>query len=142
MDASESSKRFGPQGQPHDYDTPHTLTAGKKSYILLNLSLRKIWSIDNRFYLKITSHPNNLQTRTASWYQMWEAAILLNAMCIRHGKKGTFKVHSDGAPNVDILESELLLRMNPNIDMDFSWLEVEMGALQASNNLTLPFTTE
>ena len=73
---------------------------------------------------------------------MWEAAILLNAMCIRHGKKGTFKVHSDGAPNVDILESELLLIMNPNIDMDFSWLEVEMGDLQASNNLTLQLTTE
>ena len=63
-------------------------------------------------------------------------------MCIRHGKKGTFKVHSDGASNVDILESELLLIKNSNIDMDFSWLEVEMGDLQASNNLTLPLTTE
>ena len=36
MDASASLKRFGPQGQPHDYVTPHTLTAGKKSYSLLS----------------------------------------------------------------------------------------------------------
>lgn len=41
-----------------------------------------------------------------------------------------------------VVESELLLIINSNIDMDFSWLAVEMGDLQASNNLTLPLTTK
>ena len=32
MDASESPKRFGPQGRPHDYLTPYTLRQGKIFY--------------------------------------------------------------------------------------------------------------
>ena len=38
MDASESSKTFGPQGLPHDYLTPYTLTAGKQAYSVPNVS--------------------------------------------------------------------------------------------------------
>ena len=64
-----------------------------------------IHSIDNRCYLKVTSHPNNRYTRTASWYQIWEGVILLNAMCIRAGKKGTFKVFSDGK-SITVLGSD------------------------------------
>lgn len=59
MEASESSKRFGPQGQPHDYVTPHTLTAGKKSYILLNLSLRKI--LIDRQSMSLKDHESSQQ---------------------------------------------------------------------------------
>ena len=32
MDASESSKIFGPHGRHHDYLTPYTLTKGKVSH--------------------------------------------------------------------------------------------------------------
>ena len=32
MDASETSKSFGPQGRPHDYLTPYTIRQGKKFY--------------------------------------------------------------------------------------------------------------
>ena len=32
MDASESTKTFGPQGRPHDYLTPYTIRQGKSFY--------------------------------------------------------------------------------------------------------------
>lgn len=61
-----------------------------------------IFSIDNRCYLKVTSYPNNLYTRTASWHDIWEAAIIVNAMCIRSGKNGTFKVHLAGESRISL----------------------------------------
>ena len=104
MDASESSKTFGPQGLPHDYLTPYTLTAGKNPTVYRMFREVTVGSIDNRCYLKITTYPNNRYTRTASWYELWEAAILINAMCIRHGKKGVFSLQSLGAPFIIALE--------------------------------------
>ena len=105
MDASESSKVFGPQGKPHDYQTPYTIRQGKIFYTAEEI-FRYVTGIptDNRCSLTITSHPNNRYRRTASWYEIWEGAILVNAMCIRHGKKGTFKVFSEGLRKSSVLE--------------------------------------
>ena len=63
-------------------------------------------------------------------------------MCIRRGKMGTFKVHSDGAP--PLLPSSRdreMADMNTKTVMDGHWLEVEVGDLRmSSNNLILPVT--
>lgn len=98
MDASESMETFGPHAPPHDYVTPYTLTAGKSSRIVLEHIT--INSTDNRCYLKITSNPNNIYQRTASWHDIWQAAIMVNAMCIRAGKNGVFKVHAVGKSKI------------------------------------------
>ena len=105
MDASESDKIFGPQSRPHDYLTPLILRQGKTLYTA-DFYPRDVTGIliDNRCSLKITSQPSNRYRRRASWYQIWEGAIIVNAMCIRNGKKGAFKVFSDGAPNISLME--------------------------------------
>ena len=54
--------------------------------------------------------------------------------------QGTFKVYSDGAPNVVSLVSNQCLPVDYNIDMETSWLELEVGPSQATNNLTLLLT--
>lgn len=100
MQASHLSRTFGPPGTHYDYRTPYTLTAGKKTLhcngIFPDVTTH---SVDNRCYLTVTNHPNNRSTRKATWYQIWEAAILVNAMCVRQGKKGAFKIFSSGAPD-------------------------------------------
>lgn len=100
MDASESLKTFGPYDSPHEYLTPYTLTAGKASRTILGSCQVLIYSTDNRCYLKITTNPDKSYTRVASWHDIWEAAILVNAMCIRAGKKGAFKFSSFGESNI------------------------------------------
>lgn len=104
MDVSDGRKSFGPRDLPHDYVIPYTLTTGKRKsalrYISLLLTYTDFSSTNNRCYLKITSHPDNLYTRTASWHRIWEYAILVNAMCIRAAKKGVFHVLAAGTSNI------------------------------------------
>ena len=84
----------------HDYVTPYTLTACM-SLALSDISyIVTIYSTNNRCYLTIKSHPNNLFMGVTSWYEIWEVAILVNAMCIRAGKKGVFKILSVGKSKV------------------------------------------
>ena len=61
-------------------------------------------------------------------------------MCTRHGKKGAFKVFSDGSLNISSLVRMITNVENCNIDMDTSWLEVEVGDFHVTNNLTLSLT--
>ena len=64
-------------------------------------------------------------------------------MCIRQGKKGAFKIFSLGAPDTTVsVETESMLILNsPNTDMNERWLEIEMGHLEATTNLTLSLTS-
>lgn len=103
MDASESLKTFGPHSQPYDYATPYTIKS------------------DDRCYLSITVPPNRPPSRTASWHEIWEGVILVNAMCIRAGKRGVFTV-------------------NPAEPEEHRRLQIEIGDLRESNDLTLPVT--
>lgn len=112
MDASESSRTFGPLNQPHDYLTTFTLTVCERIHTHMSVCDVMIHLIDNRCYLSITVPPNDPHTRTASWHESWEAAILVNAICIRAGREGLFAVNS--------AESE------------HRWLGIEMGDLQKS----------
>lgn len=100
MDTSQSLEIFGPGGMAHDYVTPYTLTACM-SLALSDISyIVTIYSTNDRCYLTLKSGPNNLFMGITSWYEIWEVAILVNAMCIRAGKKGVFKILSVGKSKV------------------------------------------
>ena len=135
MDTSESSRTIGPLYQPHDYLTSFSFTACERIHTHMSACDVAIPLIDNRCYLSITVPPNDPHTRTASWHESWEAAILVNAKWIRAGREGLFAVISAGMSGTILgFESSLMI----GLESEHRWLGIQMGDLQESNNLTLP----
>lgn len=106
MSASKERKDFGPQIQSPDYHTPY-----------------RVSQPHNPCYVEVTSHPNNRLSIEASWLEIYEAVVMVNAMCIRSGRQGKYTIVSwEGEEH---------------------WLEIEVGEVPAQgNNLTLLRTSE
>ena len=97
--------------------------------------------------MEITSHPDNRHLITATWFEIWQSVVFVNAMCIRAGKSGRFKLPSFGTFGIDFpplwLFEDLLMGWGFGLDAEEEWLEVTVGETSAlGNNLTLPLTTE
>ena len=73
---------------------------------------------------------------------------MVNAMCIRSGTQGKYKIVSWGTFNINPISafSRLADELNFGLEGEEHWLEIEVGELRAQgaqgNNLTLLLTSE
>ena len=61
MDASESTKYFGPQSRPHDYLTPYTIRQGKNLYTAEN-NFRMFNGHSDRQWMFLENHESSQQS--------------------------------------------------------------------------------
>ena len=92
MEVSKVSETFGPKGEPAPQVTlPVSIKSSKsfnlKSYLLGSSSyLTATFQGDGKSSVRLFGTLD-----TTSWYDIWEAVVLVYSVCARHGKGGSVK---------------------------------------------------
>lgn len=89
MSTSNDSYRFGTEGSLPvlDYPLPYVLKSGTFPGDDLWFCKLTVGMVDNRCTLTITTLSSKPKAALECWKAFWSAAVAINAMCIRAGKR-------------------------------------------------------